>query len=217
MNSSSTVSGWRRHSHNMNTNEVIANLANVALGGKKAITNRYTPMTTSTWGRAQRYLPTAIRLAALAKLPRLLAAVHGMADEFETLARHETKTIKSGRTHLQDAVPRRSGASSPPMPGFCAVARINCVAPFRCCARSASVARRRHRTQHRSRLRRARRRGTGAPHGGTDPLRGQSAAQMQSMHDLQQLSAGIRALALELTRIANDMRLLASGPTYRLR
>jgi aspartate ammonia-lyase len=38
------------------------------------------------------------------------------------------------------------------------------------------------------------------------------AAQMQSMHDLQQLSGAIRALAIELTRIANDLRLLASGP-----
>jgi aspartate ammonia-lyase len=38
------------------------------------------------------------------------------------------------------------------------------------------------------------------------------AAQMQSMTDVQQLSSAIRDLALELTRIANDMRLLASGP-----
>ena len=35
---------------------------------------------------------------------------------------------------------------------------------------------------------------------------------MQSMGDLQQLSNAIRLLALELTRISNDMRLLASGP-----
>jgi aspartate ammonia-lyase len=37
-------------------------------------------------------------------------------------------------------------------------------------------------------------------------------AQMQSMLDLQDLSARIRGLALELTRISNDLRLLASGP-----
>ena len=37
-------------------------------------------------------------------------------------------------------------------------------------------------------------------------------AQMQSMHDIQNLSSAIRDLAVELTRIANDMRLLASGP-----
>jgi len=49
---------------------------------------------------------------------------------------------------------------------------------------------------------------TGEPIRSADNL----AAPMQSMHDLQQLSAGIRSLALELTRIANDMRLLASGP-----
>ena len=49
---------------------------------------------------------------------------------------------------------------------------------------------------------------TGEPIRAADDL----AAQMQSMHDLLQLSGAIRALALELTRIANDMRLLASGP-----
>jgi aspartate ammonia-lyase len=38
------------------------------------------------------------------------------------------------------------------------------------------------------------------------------AAQMQSMYDVQQLSSALRDLALELTRISNDMRLLASGP-----
>src|SRR4030067_111684 len=53
--------------------------------------------------------PPAIRLACLAKLPRLLAAVESMAAEYEAIAKREAQTIKSGRTHLQDAVPTTLG------------------------------------------------------------------------------------------------------------
>jgi aspartate ammonia-lyase len=56
----------------MNTNEVIANVANVALGGAKG---RYQPVHPNDHvNMAQSTndtIPTAIRLAALAKLPRL--------------------------------------------------------------------------------------------------------------------------------------------------
>src|SRR3989344_1992797 len=54
-------------------------------------------------------IPTAIRLACLTKLPRLLAAVEAMATEYETIAKREAKTVKSARTHLQDAVPTTVG------------------------------------------------------------------------------------------------------------
>ena len=201
-------------SHNMNTNEVLANLANVALGGKKGEYKPVHPNDHVNMGQSTNdTIPTAIRLATLAKLPRLLAAVHGMADEFETLARHETKTIKSGRTHLQDAVPTTIGREFAAyawilrrgahqlrgtisllceigLGGSAVGTGLNTVPGY-----AAHVA------EELARL-------TGEPIRSADDL----AAQMQSMHDLQQLSAGIRALALELTRIANDMRLLASGP-----
>jgi len=201
-------------SHNMNSNEVIANLANVALGGKKGDYKPVHPNDHVNMGQSTNdTIPTAIRLAALAKLPRLLAAVHGMADEFETLARHETKTVKSGRTHLQDAVPTTIGREFAAyawilrrgahqlrgtisllceigLGGSAVGTGLNTVPGY-----AAHVA------EELARL-------TGEPIRSADDL----AAQMQSMHDLQQLSAGIRALALELTRIANDMRLLASGP-----
>jgi aspartate ammonia-lyase len=201
-------------SHNMNTNEVIANLANVALGGKKGDYKPVHPNDHVNMGQSTNdTIPTAIRLAALAKLPRLLAAVHGMADELETLARHETKTVKSGRTHLQDAVPTTIGREFAAyawilrrvahqlrgtisllceigLGGSAVGTGLNTVPGY-----AAHVA------EELARL-------TGEPIRSADDL----AAQMQSMHDLQQLSAGIRTLALELTRIANDMRLLASGP-----
>jgi len=158
-------------------------------------------------------IPTAIRLTALAKLPRLLTAVNLMADACEEIAKREAGTVKSGRTHLQDAVPttlgrefgayawtlRRAGhqlrAALAPLceiglGGSAVGTGLNTVPGY-----AAHVA------EELARL-------SGEPIRSADDL----AAQMQSMHDLQQLSNTIRALALELTRIANDMRLLASGP-----
>ena len=201
-------------SHNMNTNEVIANLANVALGGKKGDYKPVHPNDHVNMGQSTNdTIPTAIRLAALAKLPRLLAAIHGMADEFEAIARREMNTVKSGRTHLQDAVPTTIGRE------FAAYAwilrrgahQLRGTIPLLCeiglggsaagTGLSTVPGYATHVAEELARL-------TGEPIRSADDL----AAQMQSMHDLQQLSGAIRILALELTRIANDMRLLASGP-----
>src|SRR3989338_3945555 len=97
-------------SHNMNTNEVIANLANVALGGKKGEYKPVHPNDHVNMGQSTNdTIPTAIRLAALAKLPRLIHAVNAMADAYADIGEQETDTVKSGRTHLQDAVPTTIG------------------------------------------------------------------------------------------------------------
>jgi aspartate ammonia-lyase len=200
-------------SHNMNTNEVIANLANVALGGKKGEYKPVHPNDHVNMGQSTNdTIPTAIRLAALAKLPRLVTAVNAMADEYERIGRREQDTIKSGRTHLQDAVPitlgqefeghawvlrrcvrrledTRSGLCDSGLGGSAVGTGLN-TAPGYADATAAELARL-----------------TG------EPIRTSNlVAQMQSMTDLQHLSNAIRALALELTRISNDMRLLASGP-----
>jgi aspartate ammonia-lyase len=201
-------------SHNMNSNEVIANLANAALGGDKG---RYAPVHPNdhvNMGQSTNdTIPTAIRLAVLAKLPRLTDAVEVMAAAFEALGAREVDTVKSGRTHLQDAVPTTLGRE---LAAYAWILR-------RCAARLAAL---------REPLAEI---GLGGSAAGTglntapayvenaarelarltgDPIRPAPdlAAQMQSMADLQQLSNELRALALELTRIANDMRLLASGP-----
>ncbi len=201
-------------SHNMNSNEVIANLANVALGGERGAykpvhPNDHVNMSQST----NDTIPAAVRLTALAKLPRLVAAVQAMADEYTRIGAREADTVKSARTHLQDAVPTTLGRE------FNAYAWTlrRCTAQLTACREAlcetglgGSAA------------------GTGlntAPHYAervaqelarltNEPIRAAQdlAAQMQSTHDLQRLSSAIRDVALELTRIANDMRLLASGP-----
>jgi aspartate ammonia-lyase len=201
-------------SHNMNSNEVVANLANVALGGKRGAYSQVNPNDDVNMGQSTNdTIPTAIRLAALAKLPRLLEAIESMASEFARLGKQEADTVKSARTHLQDAVPTTIGRE---FNAYAFTLRraakqiIACRDPLCEIGLGGSAA------------------GTGL---NTSPgyienvarelasLTGEAirpaddlAAQMQSMGDVQNLSASIRGLALELTRISNDMRLLASGP-----
>jgi fumarate hydratase class II/aspartate ammonia-lyase len=201
-------------SHNMNTNEVIANLANVALGGSRGVYTPVHPNDHVNMGQSTNdTIPTAIRLACLAKIPRLVRALEGMAAEYARIAEAEASTIKSGRTHLQDAVPTTVGREF----GAYAFALRRCA---------------QHIEAVRPRLAEI---GLGGSAAGTalntapgyversaaelaqltgEAIRPSSdlAAQMQSMGDLQLLSNAIRLAALELTRISNDMRLLASGP-----
>ena len=200
-------------SHNMNSNEVIANLANVALGSGKGGYMPVNPNDDVNMGQSTNdTIPTAIRLAVLAKLPRLSQAVQTMAQEFSRIAVMEKDTVKSARTHLQDAVPTTIGqefAGYAWTLGRCAE-NLLALRPALCeTGLGGSAA------------------GTGlntAPNYATrvaaelaeltgEPIRvGQLVAQMQSMNDLARLSGEIRNLALELTRISNDLRLLASGP-----
>lgn len=200
-------------SHNMNSNEVIANLATVALGGEKGQYAPIHPNDHVNMGQSTNdTIPTAIRLALLAKLPRLLAASESMAATLEKIAEREHDTVKSGRTHLQDAVPTTIGREFAAYAWILrrAAANLAAVRPLLCQTGLGGSAA-----------------GTGL---NTSPdyarrvaaelttLTGETigvgdlAAQMQSMFDMQTLSAAIRGLALELTRIANDLRLLASGP-----
>ncbi len=201
-------------SHNMNTNEVLANLANVALGGNKGAYQPVHPNDHVNMGQSTNdTIPTAIRLACLAKLPRLLAAAESMAAEYEAIAKREAKTVKSARTHLQDAVPttvgrefgayaialrRAAAALAATQPLLCEIGLGGSAAGTGLNTAPGYVARA---AKELAKL-------TGEPVKPAADL----AAAMQSLGDLQQLSNAIRALALELTRISNDMRLLASGP-----
>jgi len=201
-------------SHNMNTNEVLANLANVALGGRKGDTQPVHPNDHVNMGQSTNdTIPTAIRLAALAKLPRLMQAVEDMAMTFAAIGKKEAHTVKSGRTHLQDAVPTTLGRE------FNAYAfslrrcntQLAAIRPLLCdiglggsavgTGLNTAPGYTERAAQELARL-------TGEPIKPAADL----TAQMQSLADLQQLSNAIRTLALETTRISNDMRLLASGP-----
>jgi aspartate ammonia-lyase len=201
-------------SHNMNCNEVLANRANELLGAARGA---YTPIHPNDHvNMAQStndVIPTAIRLAALATLPALLQAVDGLAASFAAKGRDFDAVLKSGRTHLQDATPIRLGQE------FAAYGR--------------TVAR------HREKIAAAadwlRQLGIGGTAVGTglnaepeypalmvrhlrtisglDLTLGDDRFQlMQSMGDAATLSAALRGYALDLGKIASDIRLLVSGP-----
>jgi len=201
-------------SHNMNSNEVVANLANFAFGNQRGTYQPINPNDHVNMGQSTNdTIPTAIRLTALTKLPRLITAIKTMASEFARIAKDEQHTIKSGRTHLQDAVPTTIGREFNAYAwtlNRCATRLLETRDPLCEIGLGGSAA------------------GTGL---NTSPnyiknvakelaqLTNEAirpaeklAAQMQSMHDLQHLSSTIRDVTLELIRISNDMRLLASGP-----
>jgi fumarate hydratase class II len=207
-------------SHNMNVNEVIANRASELLGvplnssEKKPVSpNDHVNMAQST----NDTVPTAIRLGVLWRLPELQAAVQGLIDALWAKAREFDPIVKSGRTHLQDAVPIRLGQE---FSGYARAVerdleRIN---------RAADMLRRMpiggtavgtglnaHPEYHR-RMVQVLSRLLGQPLHESDNL----FEGMQSMADPADFSASLRTLAITLTRIANDLRLLSSGPTTGL-
>jgi fumarate hydratase class II len=200
-------------SHNMNSNEVIANRATILMGGKlgeyKVNPNDQVNMSQST----NDTIPTAIRLGCLWRLDELILSIAQLRDALSAKAVEFDDVVKSGRTHLQDAVPIRLGQE------FSAYAK--------------AVERDGERIQHSGdNLRRLGIGGTAVGSGlNAHPeyharmvtrlseitgikleVSDNLFESMQSMADMVDFSGAMRTLAVTLIRIANDFRLLASGP-----
>lgn len=95
---------------NMNANEIIANRANEILGGKKGEYKPVTPNNHVNWGQSSNdVIPTAIRIAALYRVNALLPEVEKLGKALMKKAKEFNGIIKVGRTHIQDAVPIRLG------------------------------------------------------------------------------------------------------------
>src|SRR5436305_1693631 len=97
-------------SHNMNTNEVLANIANESMGGRRGEykpihPNDHVNMAQST----NDVFPTAMRVASLLELRDFYPALERLQRAFAEKGREFDHIVKSGRTHLQDAVPIRLG------------------------------------------------------------------------------------------------------------
>jgi aspartate ammonia-lyase len=161
--------------------------------------------------------PTALHVSILISLQPLLFALNELATAFEELGKTNVDVLKSGRTHLQDAVPVTVGQE------FSAYgsAIANAAAELRqrqenLCAvalggTATGTGANTH--PHYKRLAIAElARLTGFP---LKPAKNNFEA-LQSHRASQSVSSGLKELALELIRIANDLRLLASGPTTGL-
>src|SRR5712692_10320283 len=90
----------------MNVNEVIANLANERLGGRRGHYAPIHPNNHVNLGQSSNDVtPTAIRLMALELAEPLAIELTRLETAFRRLATRERRVVKPGRTHLQDAVP----------------------------------------------------------------------------------------------------------------
>lgn len=104
------IQGGAGTSINMNANEVIANRALEIMGQAKGEYTYVSPNTHVNMSQSTNdAFPTAIHISTLKLLDRLLDTMVYMHDEFHKKALEFESVIKMGRTHLQDAVPIRLG------------------------------------------------------------------------------------------------------------
>src|SRR5262245_8807680 len=93
-------------SHNMNANEVLANRAAEILGEPRGVYTRVHPNDHVNMGQSTNdVFPTATRLALLLGIAELVAVARALANSLAKKAETFKDVIKTGRTHLQDAVP----------------------------------------------------------------------------------------------------------------
>jgi aspartate ammonia-lyase len=201
-------------SFNMNCNEVLANRGEEILGGKLGEYQHINPNDHPNYGQSTNdTFPTAMRIMSRVMLGELLPVVDGLADALEAKGREFDHVLKSGRTHLQDAVPIRLGQEFTAysvavrkarkwldhaayeleelgIGGSAAGTGLNVHPAFRekVVSRIAGY--------------------TGIAFRPAPDLR----EAMQSTLAMAALGAGLRILCLELTRISNDLRMLCSGP-----
>ena len=195
---------------NMNVNEVVAARANALLGEKLVHPNDHVNKSQSS----NDTFPTAMHIAALtAAEDHVLPALDGLAATFERLSAEYAGVIKVGRTHLQDATPLTLGQE---ISGW-----------------SSSL--RRDERMIRGAMEGVRELALGGTAVGTGlnalPAFGETVAQeisaltgkrfvtapnkfhaLTSKDELVYLHGAFKALAADLMKIANDVRLLASGP-----
>lgn len=198
----------------MNVNEVLANLANERLGVARGTYARVHPNDHVNMAQSTNdVIPTAIRIAALAELAPALAHCDALAATLRERAHRFDPLVKAGRTHLQDAMPIRLGQEFGAWAGSVerATRRVRAAADdlldlgIGGTAVGTGV---NAEPGYAERMVRELGRTTGLPlREGADRVQ-----LMQSMGDLAALSGQWRTLALELGKIANDVRLLASGP-----
>ena len=195
---------------NMNANEVIANRANELAGEKLCHPNDDVNMSQSS----NDTFPTALHIAAVLSLEdRLLPAAEELVETFKELEAMHEGVVKSGRTHLQDAVPI---AFSQEISGWrsslerdCELIRLSLQPLYELALGGTAV-------------------GTGlnAPAGFAEKAAAEIAAltgkpfvtaankfhALSSRDELVFAHGAVKALAADMMKIANDVRWLASGP-----
>jgi len=206
-------------SHNMNANEVIANRAIELLGGRLGDysvvhPNDHVNMSQST----NDTVPAAMQIAALTAADELNASVERLERAFRRKAKEFAGVIKSGRTHLQDAVPMTLGQEFGSYSSAMKSARerlLNACGPLRRIGLGATAVgtglntHRRYRETVLIELRKAT--GMKGLQKGADPFE-----TLSFMSGFASFSSAMRCLSVDLIKISGDLRLLASGPNTGL-
>ena len=205
-------------SFHMNTNEVIANRASELLGGKLGEYQHAHPNDHVNYGQSTNdVFPTAMRVAALLELERLHPALDGLVAAFDGKRNEFHQILKSGRTHLMDAVPMRLGQEFAAYAG--AIRRAQ-----RSLEQQAELLREvglggsavgtgiNTHPEYREKAVANLARISGQQLTAVDDMR----YAMQSNLAMSSVSGALRNLALEVIRISNDLRLLSSGPNTGL-
>lgn len=205
-------------SFNMNVNEVLAARANEILGGTRSQSEKVNPNDHVNCGQSTNdVFPTAIRVASRFLLEDFLKELEALSSTLNNKGREFDGIVKSARTHLQDAVPIRLGQEFSAY-GMCmkkALERLKISAQaleeLGIGGSAAGTGLNVHPkyvqavVQHLSRW-------TGFSFRPAADLR----EAMQSHFSIVDLSSSLKAFALDGIRIANDLRLLSSGPTTGL-
>jgi aspartate ammonia-lyase len=205
-------------SFNMNVNEVLANRALEILGKQKGDYKTLSPNDHVNMAQSTNdTFPTALHVSVLTALQPLLKALDELAEAFEELGKKYAHVLKSGRTHLQDAVPVTVGQEFTAYGSAIANAaselrkrqeNLYAVALGGTAVGTGANAHPKYKKQAIAQLAKQ----TGFP---LKPA-GNNFEALQSHRAAQTVSSGLKELALELIRIVNDLRLLASGPTTGL-
>src|SRR5271165_3882975 len=104
------IQGGAGTSTNMNANEVIANVALELLGHKKGEYEYVSPNDHVNFGQSTNDVyPTAFRLALILRLAGYIEALNRLQQAFFAKGKEFDRVLKMGRTHLQDAVPMSLG------------------------------------------------------------------------------------------------------------
>jgi aspartate ammonia-lyase len=201
-------------SSNMNTNEVIANRAAEILGGKRGDRSLVHPNDHVNMGQStNNVFPTSIRVASLPLLNELIKEAVSFRKILQKKGKEFDKVIKSGRTHLQDAVPVRMGQV------FNAFARsvekdierlkskITYISELGVGGNAVGTGINTH-PKFRSLIIKYLSKETGEKF----KVAKDGIEATHSTNDLADLSAGMNTLAVDIHRICNDLRLMSSGP-----
>ncbi len=197
-------------STNMNANEVIANLASESGSDHPAHANDHVNMGQSS----NDVFPSAVHLAALDETThQLLPALAQLEEAFAAQAEAFQDIVKSGRTHLMDAVPVTLGQE---FAGYAAqirlgARRVNAALPQVAQIPLGGTATGTGLNTHKEFAPRVRARLTEAT--GLEIRAAEDPFEAQGNRDaLVELSGALKVIAVSLTKIANDLAMMGSGP-----